>query len=70
MVLAHSEAFEFKLCLMDHIVRTKILSELSSEILVVRENWVGFPIQDHRLKPFQGKALEIRKNIIDLMYQI
>src|ERR1700730_18800267 len=67
LVLAHPEAFEFKLCLADCIVRTEILSKLCCEQLIVRENWMVFTIQDHRLEPFKGKAPKIRKNIIDLM---
>src|SRR6202043_3604627 len=66
LVLAHPEAFEFKLRLSDRIVRTEILSKLCSEQLIVRENWMVFTIQDHRLKPFEGKAPKIRKNVIDL----
>src|ERR1700730_235254 len=66
LVLAHPEAFEFELHLADRIVRTKILSKLCCEQLIVRENWMVFTIQDHRLEPFEGKALKIRKNIIDL----
>src|ERR1700730_7062699 len=66
LVLAHPEAFEFKLCLADCIVRTEILSKLCCEQLIVRENWMVFTIQDHRLEPFEGKAPKIRKNIIDL----
>src|ERR1700719_1325733 len=66
LVLAHLEAFEFELRLMDRIVRTEILSKLCGEQLIVQENWMVFTIQDHRLEPFEGKALKIRKNIIDL----
>src|SRR6202045_4469137 len=67
LVLAHPEAFEFKLCLADCIVRTEILSKLCCEQLIVRKNWMVFTIQDHRFEPFEGKAPKIRKNIIDLM---
>src|ERR1700731_131536 len=66
LVLVHLEAFEFELRLTDRIVRTEILSKLCGEQLIVRENWMVFTIQDHRLEPFEGKAPKIRKNIIDL----
>ena len=66
LVLAHPEAFEFELCLADRVIRTEILSKLCGEQLIVRENWMVFTIQDHRLEPFEGKAPKIRKNIIDL----
>src|ERR1700731_617164 len=66
LVLMHLEAFEFELHLADRIVRTEILSKLCCEQLIVRENWMVFTIQDHRLEPFEGKALKVRENIIDL----
>src|ERR1700730_8825703 len=66
LVLAHLEVFEFELRLTDRIVRTEVLSKLCSEQLIVRENWMVFTIQDHRLEPFEGKALKIRKDIVDL----
>src|ERR1700731_956670 len=67
LVLAHPEAFEFELHLVDHIIRTESFGKLCGEQLIVRENWMVFTIQDHRLEPFKGKAPKIRKNIIDLM---
>src|ERR1700726_1201052 len=67
LVLVHPEAFKLKFCLSDCIIRTKVFSKLCSEQLIVRENWMVFTIQDHRLKPFWGKAPKIRKDIVDLM---
>src|ERR1700730_16054049 len=66
LVLAHLEAFELEFHLADCIIRTKIFGKLCSEQLIVRENWMVFTIQDHKLKPFYGEAPKIRKNIIDL----
>src|ERR1700731_1327903 len=66
LVLAHPEAFEFKLHLADSVIRTEILSKLCGEQLIVRKNWMVFPIQDHRLEPFEGKAPKVRENVIDL----